>query len=201
MTSQARGVSRPPEMARTAGAQDQAAIGAVSPRRRTSRRWHGPRHWQTWHRVIRSPRDHNSSGTYSLPARSRKYGPAPGDMMRTWLSEGRISAESLVWREGWSVWRPAISVFPQLSSLSVSGHTVAPVPEVAPQSIPASTAVDTPAVVLTLDDSATATVSQQKVTRRPASRRARDQRNLAVGLLAALVALLLPVLIYVLMHQ
>lgn len=35
--------------------------------------------------------------------------------MRTWLAEGRIAAETLVWREGWRDWREAEGVFPQLS--------------------------------------------------------------------------------------
>ena len=34
--------------------------------------------------------------------------------MRGWLQEGRISADSLVWREGWRNWQEAIGVFPQL---------------------------------------------------------------------------------------
>ena len=35
--------------------------------------------------------------------------------MRGWLAEGRITADTLVWREGWRDWQPAGSVFPQLS--------------------------------------------------------------------------------------
>ncbi len=35
--------------------------------------------------------------------------------MRTWISEGRVSADSLVWREGWRDWQEAKEVLPQLS--------------------------------------------------------------------------------------
>ena len=34
--------------------------------------------------------------------------------MRTWLTEGRVSADSLVWREGWHDWQEAGKVFPKL---------------------------------------------------------------------------------------
>jgi hypothetical protein len=39
-----------------------------------------------------------------------------GEIMRTWLAEGRVSADSLLWREGWSDWREAGDVFPQLKA-------------------------------------------------------------------------------------
>ena len=34
--------------------------------------------------------------------------------MRTWLGEGRLGGDSLVWREGWREWQEAAAVFPQL---------------------------------------------------------------------------------------
>ena len=36
--------------------------------------------------------------------------------MRRWISEGRVSADSLVWREGWADWLAASEVFPTLKS-------------------------------------------------------------------------------------
>jgi hypothetical protein len=33
--------------------------------------------------------------------------------MRAWLGEGRITPDSLVWREGWRDWKEAIAVFPE----------------------------------------------------------------------------------------
>jgi hypothetical protein len=35
--------------------------------------------------------------------------------MRTWLSEGRVTGDSLVWREGWTDWQAAGKVFPSLN--------------------------------------------------------------------------------------
>ena len=52
-----------------------------------------------------------------------RYGPAPGDMMRTWLAEGRVAADSLVWREGWAQWQTASTVFPQLGQPQGGGKS------------------------------------------------------------------------------
>jgi len=53
---------------------------------------------------------------YVRPPSGGQYGPATRDIMRTWLAEGRISADTLVWREGWRDWQSAGSVFPQLAA-------------------------------------------------------------------------------------
>ena len=53
---------------------------------------------------------------YVRPPSGGQFGPAAGDLMRTWLSEGRVSADSLVWREGWRDWQEAGTVFPKLRS-------------------------------------------------------------------------------------
>ena len=53
---------------------------------------------------------------YVLPPGSiTKFGPAQGELMRTWLREGRVPADAFVWREGWGQWRVASSVFPPLA--------------------------------------------------------------------------------------
>ena len=52
-----------------------------------------------------------------------QYGPATGKLMRQWLAEGRISADTLVWHEGWRDWQRADAVFTQLrTSDALSGH-------------------------------------------------------------------------------
>jgi hypothetical protein len=40
--------------------------------------------------------------------------------MKTWLAEGRVGANSLVWRAGWPEWRSAADVFPQLAVPTVA---------------------------------------------------------------------------------
>ncbi len=51
---------------------------------------------------------------YVRPSSGGQYGPATRDIMRIWISEGRVAPDSLVWREGWRDWQEAGSVFPQL---------------------------------------------------------------------------------------
>jgi hypothetical protein len=53
---------------------------------------------------------------YVQPPSGGQYGPASGDIMRTWISEGRVTRDSLVWREGWSDWKLAGPLFPGLVS-------------------------------------------------------------------------------------
>jgi GYF domain 2 len=45
-----------------------------------------------------------------------QFGPATPEIMRGWIAEGRVSPDSLVWREGWRDWREAAQVFPQLTA-------------------------------------------------------------------------------------
>ena len=53
---------------------------------------------------------------YVQPPSGGQYGPASGDIMRTWISEGRVTRDSLVWREGWADWKLAGPLFPGLLS-------------------------------------------------------------------------------------
>ena len=53
---------------------------------------------------------------YVRPTAGGQFGPARGDVMRKWLAEGRVPVDSLVWREGWPDWRPAVKIFPELAS-------------------------------------------------------------------------------------
>lgn len=54
------------------------------------------------------------SAWYVRPVGGGQYGPAKGAIMRKWLGEGRVGADSLVWREGWTDWKTASDVFPGL---------------------------------------------------------------------------------------
>jgi hypothetical protein len=66
---------------------------------------------------------------YVRPPSGGQYGPASGEIMRKWLTEGRVSADSLIWREGWPDWKAANSQFPQLggAAAAVAAPSVAPV--------------------------------------------------------------------------
>jgi hypothetical protein len=74
---------------------------------------------------------------YVRPPSGGQYGPARGEIMRKWVAEGRVSADSLVWREGWDDWRTGGEAFPVLRS------TTPPVPgpiAYAPSGVPTSAA-------------------------------------------------------------
>jgi hypothetical protein len=53
---------------------------------------------------------------YVRPPTGGQYGPARGEIMRKWISEGRVSSDSLVWREGWTDWQNAGKLFPALQA-------------------------------------------------------------------------------------
>lgn len=72
-----------------------------------------------------------------------QYGPAKGDVMRKWIAEGRVSADSLVWREGFPEWRVASDVFPSLGRSAMAAMAVASAPTVAPMAaVPPAAAPD-----------------------------------------------------------
>jgi hypothetical protein len=68
------------------------------------------------------------------PGSMTKYGPAPGDLMRSWIREGRVSSDSLVWREGWPQWRVAAQAFPELTRAPAGA--VLPTPRPDPSAVP-----------------------------------------------------------------
>ena len=53
---------------------------------------------------------------YVRPPTGGQYGPARGEIMRKWIGEGRVSADSLVWREGWNDWCSASDLFASLGA-------------------------------------------------------------------------------------
>jgi GYF domain 2 len=57
---------------------------------------------------------------YVRPPSGGQYGPARGDIMRKWVAEGRVSGDSLVWREGFSEWKSAVQLFPSLVGVETS---------------------------------------------------------------------------------
>ncbi len=56
------------------------------------------------------------------PPSGGQFGPATANVLRAWLAEGRLTADTLVWCEGWQDWREASEIFPQLSpKLTIPG--------------------------------------------------------------------------------
>jgi hypothetical protein len=65
---------------------------------------------------------------YVRPPSGGQYGPARGDIMRKWVSEGRVSGDSLVWREGFPEWKTASQLFPSLAGVGSPAVTAGPPP-------------------------------------------------------------------------
>jgi hypothetical protein len=64
---------------------------------------------------------------YVRPPTGGQYGPAKGEIMRKWIAEGRVSSDSLVWREGWTDWQNAGKLFPTLQAAGSAAQNPASV--------------------------------------------------------------------------
>ena len=53
---------------------------------------------------------------YVRPPSGGQYGPACSDDLRDWIAQGRVAANSLLWRDGWPQWRDASEALPELSA-------------------------------------------------------------------------------------
>jgi hypothetical protein len=120
---------------------------------------------------------------YVRPPSGGQFGPAPSNVMRGWLQEGRISADSLVWREGWRDWQEAIGVFPQLR-----GDDMALLNAVIASPMPAMPAVGSPI----------AAAAHHRPTPR---QRSKATQVGVVVLLAVVVLVLLGVFLFVLLNN
>lgn len=61
-----------------------------------------------------SPLDDPDALWYVRPPAGGQYGPASGEVMRSWIAENRITPSTLLWRQGWSQWRSAREALPGL---------------------------------------------------------------------------------------
>jgi hypothetical protein len=137
---------------------------------------------------------------YVRPATGGQYGPASGEIMRGWLQDGRVGASSLVWRAGWSEWRSAAEIFPQLGSkLAAPAPTTAglalPTAETSTLEIPKGRIVELLPVAA---PESTGTGSVSPLTRAAIKRRKRSDRNFFItAALLVMSVILLIVLMFV----
>jgi hypothetical protein len=61
--------------------------------------------------LLEALRESPSAVWYVRPPSGGEYGPAHSDLLQLWIDEGRVGPDCLVWREGWSNWKPAGPVF------------------------------------------------------------------------------------------
>ncbi len=120
---------------------------------------------------------------YVRPRTGGQYGPAPGEIFRQWITQRRVTADALVWRDGWTDWRLAGEVLPQLATKTVPAFA-------------AGAGLATSAVV-----PATTTAAETvnaTAARYVKSRRSKSSTIVAICLLAIVAISLVGVLIYVL---
>ena len=77
---------------------------------------------------------------YIRPPSGGQYGPAKADLIRQWISEGRITADSLVWREGWPDWKLASATFPSMGGGVVQAVAPVAAAQASPGAAPAAVA-------------------------------------------------------------
>lgn len=107
--------------------------------------------------------------------------------MRRWIEEGRVSADSLVWREGWTDWLTAGPIFPALNP----AYT-------APATTPA---VKREAVSLQLQSAPVLSQDAPRATAAVARPVAKPKSLAAVIVLVLIVVVLLGVLVFVLINR
>ena len=71
---------------------------------------------------------------YVRPPSGGQFGPASGDIMRSWMSEGRVTVDSLVWREGWPEWKPAGKTFSGLVGPTPNASIISEIPQIVTES-------------------------------------------------------------------
>jgi hypothetical protein len=124
---------------------------------------------------------------YVRPRSGGQFGPAPGDIFRQWIAQRRVTADSLVWRDGWTDWRVASEVLPQLSAK-------------APPAFAGMPGVPTPAVAMPGHVVAAnpADPANSQATRYIRSRKSKSSTIIAICVLGVVAIALVGVLIYVL---
>ncbi|MBA4104413.1 MAG: hypothetical protein C0485_01555 [Pirellula sp.] len=137
---------------------------------------------------------------YIRPASGGQFGPANDEAFAQWIAEGRVSADSWVWRNGWADWKAGGDAIREFNSRPPVASIPAPPPiaeDVADEfedepTIDVDFTRPAPAVV-----AAPIEVSPADQRRAEIKRRKQQVRNLSI-LLGIIALLMLVVLIFVL---
>jgi hypothetical protein len=122
------------------------------------------------------------------PPGGGQFGPANADMMRTWIAEGRVTADSLVWREGWDDWAEASTVLPHLVPPETASYLPSPEP---------TDALPAPNITISEPVGRTARAAAHPRRRGGRQRSPRNKMVQWVGILAAMVVVLVILFIWV----
>lgn len=152
----------------------------------------------------------------------QQFGPVDEATFQTWVSEGRVTETSHVWRDGWPEWQTAPQAFPAQFAPPEASPPVAP-PPVTPPAVPPPAAIasapsPTPAAASTAQ-SVTPAVTEQSISgsgaasepvaglspiqRARIDRRLKKKRNyqlMLVGLCVVAVILVVALILVVIMQ-
>jgi hypothetical protein len=121
---------------------------------------------------------------YVRPPTGGQYGPAGTMMLREWIDQGRVTASSLLWRDGWPQWRTASESLPEFAE--TLSHSEAP-----PSTLP-STPARTSAKAASIETVSTTFAGDANLgtERRQTQLRRTMFMATLVGLMVGLVAIL-----------
>jgi len=134
---------------------------------------------------------------YVRPPSGGQFGPAEVELMRSWLSEGRVAPDSQVWRDDWESWQRADQVFPHLAP-DVEAGTAAPTPPEMPARTERSSADLSEDRVSTAGSGPTASAIELTTSRR--HRATKKSRTMAVVVMFAVVVILFVLFLVVLLY-
>ncbi len=158
------------------------------------------------HTQPQAVREAPSATWYVRPPAGGQYGPAPANIFCEWLTENRVTRDSLVWRDGWPQWLVAGEVFvdyfgPAAPPSSIPTYATAP----SPTSSQIASVQNESAIAPSLDQPASpGFVAPTSLSDRALAARKRQRKKnylIMIGVLAAISIGLVIALVVVLMRN
>lgn len=144
---------------------------------------------------------------YVRPPTGGQFGPAKGDLLKRWIAEGRVSADSLVWREGWAEWQTAGGLLSGVSTASSGMLAQAPAAPLAPYPSGAAAPVGvlptaSPSLLADSHYPTSVTLARDSTSTRPVvGKTPRSQLGLVIVIMLALIAILLMVALVIVIQS
>lgn len=138
---------------------------------------------------------------YTCTQSGDRFGPVSGEQLNEWLTEGRVTSTSLVWREGWPQWQKAVAVFPSLNPAAALAELAGGAPDLTQNQAPAAAAPQQNMDDLMADALSMATASATGTITSSRRRSYKDKLVLASMVMIGTVIFLAFTLLIVLLNQ
>lgn len=129
---------------------------------------------------------------YVRPAAGGQYGPASSETFMQWQAEGRVAADSWVWRTGWADWKPGSEVQSSAAPPTSAPPAAAPPLASAPPPIAAPPAVTASDQIGTHSEASLAEIRRAEIKRR---KRRVQTISIVLGVLALVMAAVLGIVL------